>query len=136
MHEGSGSRVPGAAHGETSVFLCPSCRLELLSALSALCTFASLFSLSGSFPPSALSFWQNSHPFFKAPLKHPKKLCLVGPPRGHPSLLPSLGTCTFLPCLLLLPRTPRGHLVIPSSPSFLVKTTVIGMTPIPKEEQK
>ena len=117
----------------------------------------SLSPLSRSFPPSALSIWQSESEVAQSCLtlcdpwtvahivplsmgfsrqEYWSGLPFPSPGEGHPSLLPSLGPCTALLCLFLGLQTPRGHLVIPSSPSFLVMTTIIGMTPIPKEEQK
>ena len=63
-------------------FLCPSCRLELPSARSALCAFVLTVPLGRFFSSLSPLFLANFPPIFKVPLKHPKKLCLVAPPQG------------------------------------------------------
>lgn len=63
-------------------FLCPSCCLELPSACSALCAFVLTLPLGRFFSSLSPLFLANFPPVFKAPLKHPKQLCLVAPPQG------------------------------------------------------
>ena len=98
-------RPPGTACGEAACGVCAegtvSSFARLLSGPAQRpfrppCLCAHYFMCPYRHPYSRLSCWHIFHPFFTAPCRHPKKLCLVAPSPGYVPLFLSLGPCASL----------------------------------------